>query len=276
MLKAERQAKILQIVRKNGFAETEELARILGVSQVTIRRDLRALSAQDLVRLDHGGSASIDYLGEFTEPLYETKVYLNHDQKEAIGVAAAALIKSGDTVILDSGTTNAEIARQLYRSGLGNITVITCDVMIAKKLCPVSTINVLVLGGILRHSYYSAYGPYTEDVLHNVKANKFFLGIDAASVGHGVSNIVLEEIPIKKLCIEVSQATILVADSTKFGRDAPYRLCGWEQIDQVITDDGIAEDTRRFWEENKIPFQAVRAVGEPASDDRGVRRVEPT
>jgi DeoR/GlpR family transcriptional regulator of sugar metabolism len=257
MLRAERQAKILQMIRERGFIETHEIAGELGVSQVTIRRDLSILSEQKLIRLDHGGSTKVDYLEGNTEPLYETKVYLNHEYKEAIGAAAAAMIENNDTVILDSGTTNARIAHHMHHSQLRNITVITCDLLVAKELCNEPNINVLMLGGILRHSFYSAYGAYTENILRNLKANKFFLGIDAATLENGISNIVLEEVPIKQLSIQVSDQTIVVADSSKIGHNAPFRVCGWEKINRVITDPCIQPDMIQYFETNKITYQLV-------------------
>lgn len=260
MLRAERQAKILQMIRERGFVENYEIAKELGVSQVTIRRDLSVLNEQKLIRLDHGGSAKVDYLEGNIEPLYETKVYLNHNCKEAIGATAAALIKNYDTVILDSGTTNAQIARHMRYSSLRNITVITCDLLVAKELCTEPNVNVLMLGGILRHSFYSAYGVYTEKILQNLKANKFFLGIDAITVENGVSNIVLEEVPVKQLSIQVSDQTIVVADSAKFGRNAPFRVCGWEKISRVITDPQISPETLQFFETNKISYQLVNVT----------------
>ena len=259
MLRAERQAKILRMVHEQEFVQTDELARALGVSRVTIRRDLRSLSEQNLIRLDHGGSAAVDYLEGLNEPLYDTKVYLNHEQKETIGAAAVAIIQDNDTVILDSGTTNAQIARHLRHSTLHSITVITCDLMVAKILCPEPEINVLVLGGILRHSYYSAYGPYTESILRNVKANKFFLGIDAASMENGISNIVLEEVPVKQLSMQASDRTIMVADSTKLGHNAAYRVCGWDQIDEVITDTCVSPEIQQFLMRRGISCHVVAA-----------------
>jgi DeoR/GlpR family transcriptional regulator of sugar metabolism len=257
MLRAERQAKILQIIREKGFIETHEIAMELNVSDVTIRRDLNTLSEQNLIRLDHGGSTKVDYLEGNTEPLYETKVYLNHTCKEAIGEAAAALVQNFDTIILDSGTTNAQIAHHLRHSKLRNITVITCDLVVARELCAEPNITVLMLGGILRRSFYSAYGTYTEKILRNLKADKFFLGIDAASLENGISNIVLEEVPIKQLSIEISNQIIVVADSSKFGHNAPFRVCGWEEVDRVITGVGIQPELVQHFVNNKIEYQLV-------------------
>jgi len=218
MLRAERQAKILQVIRERGYVENEVLAQLFGVTQATIRRDLKSLNEQNLVKLDHGGSYAFDLTENSTEPLYETKVYVNMAHKQAIGAAAVKLVKDGDTIILDSGTTNAQIAHYLKRSKLKKLTVITCDLIIAKELCTAPNISVVILGGIVRHSFYSVSGPYAEYILKNLRANKTFLGIDAVSIENGVSNIILAEVPIKQLMIQIADQTIMVADSSKFGR----------------------------------------------------------
>src|SRR3990172_5212933 len=113
MIKIERQAKILQTIRERGFVENEELARSFAVTSATIRRDLKSLSEQGLVRIDHGGASVTGLIDSFVEPLYETKVYLNYEAKRAIGLAAAAMVQEDEVIILDSGTTNAQIAHSL-------------------------------------------------------------------------------------------------------------------------------------------------------------------
>jgi DeoR/GlpR family transcriptional regulator of sugar metabolism len=258
MLRAERQAKILQTIRERGVVENEELSKIFDVSLATIRRDLKTLSDQRLIKLDHGGSTITDYLDSMGEPLYETKVYINEDCKAAIGAAAAQMIQNGDTIILDSGTTNAQIARHLRQRKLRQIEVITCDLMVAKELGDDPNISVLVLGGLMRKSYYTTYGPYTEQVLRNIQANKTFLGVDAVSKERGVSNIVLEEVPVKELSIRASEQVIMVADSTKFGKSATYRVCGWDAINIVITDDGISSDFTDFFNTCGLTYKIVK------------------
>jgi DeoR/GlpR family transcriptional regulator of sugar metabolism len=257
MLRAERQAKIIQLIRERGYIENDEFARTFQVTQATIRRDLKSLAEQRLIRLDHGGAYNIDALDGSTEPLYETKVYVNREAKRLIGAAAAEMICDNDTVFLDSGTTNAEIAQCLRGKTFHKLTVITCDIIVAKALCPLAYIDVVVLGGILRKSFYTAYGPYTESVLRNIRANKFFLGVDAASIEHGVSNIVLEEVPIKQLMIENSDEVTMVADGTKFGKNASYKVCSWDAVDQVITDGCIPAEYLDFFEGQQIKAQVV-------------------
>ena len=257
MLKVERQAKILQIVHERVFIENEELARAFGVTSATIRRDLKSLSEQGLVRLDHGGSSVTGLIDSYVEPLYETKVYLNHEAKLAIGMAAAALVQEEDVIILDSGTTNVQIAHSLRAMRPKRLTVVTCDLMVAKELCPDPSIDVILLGGTMRRFFYSTYGPYAEAVLKNLRAHKFFMGIDAASREFGITNIVLEEVPIKQLSIQNSDQVIMVADASKLGKNTLHRVCDWDSIDMVITDQCITPGYLEFLKSRNIQTQVV-------------------
>jgi DeoR/GlpR family transcriptional regulator of sugar metabolism len=259
MLRVERQAKILQIIHEREFVENSELVKVFNVTPATIRRDLKAMNVQGLIMIDHGGTSAVGLGNDFVEPAYETKIYVNHEVKKAIGISAAALVHDGDTIILDSGTTNIEIAKQLRLRHLKNLTVISCDIMVAKELCPDQNMNVIALGGLLRKSFYSTYGPYTEYILKQMRANKAFLGIDAASIDSGVTNIVLEEVPIKQLMIEISEEVIMVADSSKFTKTAPHRVCAWNSIDCVITDQSISQDYLAFFASQNIKVQVVPA-----------------
>ncbi len=261
MIRIERQAKILQIIREREYVENHELTQIFKVTQATIRRDLKTLAEQGLVRTDHGGASIVNRSEITDEPLYETKVFVNHEAKQAIGRAAVSLLHDGDALILDSGTTNAAIARALRSSGLRNLTVITCDLMVANELAYAQDMNVIVLGGQLRRMYHSTYGTYTEMVLKNLHANKFFLGIDGADQEHGITNIVLEEVPIKQLQIAVSDETILVADATKFDKTAPHRVCMWNSIHKIITDSSLDPDYCAFFEGQGIPVVRVSLSG---------------
>ncbi len=251
MLKIERQAKILQIIREREYVQNSELARVFNVNLATVRRDLKALSEQGLIRQDHGGSSLLDRPEDLVEPSYETKVFVNHEAKKAIGRIAAGLVRDGDAIILDSGTTNAEIARALRSTHTKNLTVITCDLIVAKELGAEQSMNVILLGGQLRKGYYSTYGPYTETILRNLRASKYFLGIDAANLD-GITNIVLEEVPIKQLMIEISQQVMMVADASKFDKTAPHRLCSWSAIQQVITDPCLSQAYLDFFQSQAI------------------------
>ena len=251
MLRIERQAKIMQIVRNRGFVENRELAKYFGVTFATIRSDIKFLGAQNLIRIDHGGSGMHDIPEITTEPSYATKTFVARNIKQEIGEAACTFLQNGDTVILDSGTTTGFVAHSLCTTKLKNLTVITCDIMIAKTLGESQNITTIVLGGQMRKAYYSTYGPYTQYVIGNLRADKLFLGIDAASTTD-ISNIILDEVPIKRQLIDISKEVILVAHSAKFDRSAPHRVCGWETIHRVITDNQIPSQFKNILDGHTI------------------------
>ena len=257
MLRAERQAKILQIIREKGSVSSEILIDTFDVSHVTIRRDLVALAKQNLIILEHGGATSIDYLEGKPEPLYETKLYIHSDKKNAIAKEAVKLVGDGDVLILDSGTTNYRLAQYLKTQQFNALTVITSDIMVAKELSSQSRITVIILGGIVRKSYYNAYGLYTESILEQLKAKKYFIGFDGANLQRGLSNNVLEEVSVKQKMIDVSEETIALGDSTKYSVDAPYTICGWNKIHRVITDSQIDEKFTAYFSEAGIHYQLV-------------------
>jgi len=110
---------------------------------------------------------------------------------------------------------------------------------------------------LVRKSFYSTYGPYTEYILKQMRANKAFMGIDAANIETGITNIVLEEVPIKQLMIEISDEVIIVADSSKFEKTAPHRVCAWSAIDKVVTDQCAKQEYLDFFNAQKIQIQTV-------------------
>lgn len=257
MLRAERQAKIINLIRDQGFVENDELSRMFGVTGATIRRDLKDLAEQKLIQLDHGGAYDISYLRGSMEPLYHTKMILNIEQKREIGAHAVRHVENSDTIILDSGTTTLQIAKNLKGGHFSNLTVITYDIRIANELCTEPNITVIVLGGILRRSLYSLYGPFTQSNLMQLRASKTFLATDGATRNHGILNSNLEEVPIKKLIVDNSDFVLLVADASKFGKDIPFKVCDWNSIHKVITDDGIGDEYLEFFSSNEIDIDLV-------------------
>jgi DeoR/GlpR family transcriptional regulator of sugar metabolism len=260
VLQAERQANILKLIKEKGFVTIKELEDIFYVKPITIRRDLKELSRQNLIKQVHGGAADTTRLSTSFEPLYKTKLYLNFEKKEAIAKKAVEFIDSGETIILDSGTTTLQIAIKLKDKRFKDLGIVTNDIKIADELCAVEHLEVIVLGGVLRKYLYTLFGSFTIDFLKQIKVNKFFLAADAISKDNGISNANIEEVPIKKLMIQNSQNVILVADSTKFNKNAFCRVCGWEKISSIITDDKISDDYIKFFKEININYQIVSSI----------------
>lgn len=260
MLQAERQANILKLIKEKSFVTIKELEDIFHVTPITIRRDLKELSRQNLIKQVHGGAADITRLSTSFEPLYKTKLYLNFEKKQAIAKKAIEFIDSGETIILDSGTTTLQIAIKLKNKRFKDLGIVTNDIKIADELCAVEHLEVIVLGGILRKFLYTLFGSFTIDFLEQIKVNKFFLAADAISKENGISNANIEEVSIKKLMIQNSQNVVLVADSTKFNTDAFCKVCGWEKINSIITDDKISDDYIKFFEEINIDYHIVSPI----------------
>jgi len=259
MLRAERQARILQLVREKGYIQSDELIDLFKVSHVTIRRDLIALSRQNLIHLEHGGATSIDYLEGLAEPLYDTKLFVNSDKKIAMAEMAFKFIVDGDILILDSGTTNFRLAQKLKTTKNIRLTVITSDIMVAKELTTHPHISIILLGGIMRKSYFNVYGPFTESILSNLKATKMFIGFDGANIPRGLSLNILEEVPVKQKMIEICDHVFAFGDSSKYGIEAPYQICGWEKIHEVIVDNAIPKNFLSYFEDRKIEYFLTRS-----------------
>jgi DeoR/GlpR family transcriptional regulator of sugar metabolism len=232
-LPVERRKRILELLDGQGSIRTSELARLLGVSTPTVRRDLRALAAQHLVEYSHGG-ASPRRSGTAQEPPFAVKARLMRAEKERIAEAAARMVAAGSTVILDSGSTTLALARRLAGH---RITLIALDVVVAQAAAADPT-EVLVVGGRVRNGLYSVVGPWTEDILRGVFADVFFLAADAVDDG-GVTNSTVDEAAVKRLAIGVAREVVLVADHTKFGRKALAHVCQLDQLGAVVTDAGI-------------------------------------
>lgn len=232
MFQIERQEQILNYINKKRKASIDELSKHFNVSKVTIRRDINDLANRGLAIKIHGGVLSI-YNTLSHEIPYDKKFGLNSDQKKRIGKAAANLIEDGEVIILDSGSTTFEIAANLNKNDL---TVITNDIKIAMELAHRPNISLIVAGGTLAKSVYTLIGPQTESFLSQIHVNKTFLGADAISLDHGITNRTMEEVPIKQAMIKAADEVIVVADNSKFNKKVFAHLCDLNEIDKLITD----------------------------------------
>lgn len=236
---AERHQHILARLKKEGKVSVVDLCRELDVSSVTIRKDLKLLEDKNLLFRTHGGGTSINpYTAD--RPVNE-KEKIHSEEKHRIGQAAAGLIAPNDCVIIASGTSVLSLARCIKPQG--TLTVITAALNVATELNVHPGIEVLLLGGILRKSSSSATGIYAEKVLDDFSCSKLFLGVDGIDMEFGLSTTNVMEAQLNRKMIAASQKTIVLADSSKFGKRGFGRICGLEDVEQVITDGGISEHT---------------------------------
>ncbi len=246
---AERQKQIVEFVQKNGSAQIKVLADYQNVSEATIRRDLDELADLGLIERTHGGAMAIDSSTSF-EHKHSEKMNIMLTEKRNIAKAATSLIRDGDTIFLDSGTTTYFIAQNL--GGFRDLTVITHDLQIGNTAILHPTSTLIVTGGIRREEFSVLVGSLTENFIKELKVNKVFLGADAVDVESGVFNANFIEVGIKKLLLTISKHIILVADTSKFSRSALARVCKIESIETIITDNNLSPEVKNQIEKNGV------------------------
>jgi DeoR family transcriptional regulator, aga operon transcriptional repressor len=237
LLVEERRRKILDLVEKQTRATVDELVRKFGVSAVTVRGDLDALSQAGAVIRSHGGA--LKRVGALQDVPINVKETLHHGEKVRIGHAAAQLIRDNEIVMLDSGTTTAEVARHIKFLKLKALTVITNALNIAMELANLPHLRVIMIGGILRQMSYSLVGPHAEHTLKGLNADKLFLGVDSLDPEIGLTTPDVLEAQLNAMMIRVAREVIVVADSSKFARRNLSLIAPLDAVHKIITDDAL-------------------------------------
>jgi DeoR family transcriptional regulator of aga operon len=239
-----RRKEILQLLSNNGQVLVDSLSRQFKVSEVTIRNDLDQLEKKNLLIRARGGAIKFETSVGLDQRLAD-KHRINHSEKARIGKHASLLVNEGDTIIIDSGSTTAEMVKNL--PDFQDLTVITNALNIANQLVNKSNINMIIPGGYLRKNMLSLVGPQSEKSLRNFNVDKAFLGVDGFDTKSGIFTPSVEEARLNEIMIEVSKEVILLADSSKFKRRSFAFICSINDIDKVITDDKItSEDKKRL------------------------------
>src|SRR5215203_5884716 len=237
----ERRQKMVAFIEQNDGATVGELSRRYSVSEATVRRDLIQLSKDGLVERGHGGAAPRRPRG--SQGLPELPVLeragLRVSEKRSIGRTAARYVEDGDVILINGGTTTAEMVP--FLGAARDVTVITNGLNIASLLAPLTNIKTVITGGVLRNSELSMLGALTEDALHNLRADKLFMSSPAIHVDYGFS----------------AKEIIVLADHTKFGNIAMMRVAPIERVRRIITDSGTSEEVVAACEELGVEVEVV-------------------
>jgi len=236
----ERRAQILKMLETCDEISVTELARQMETSEVTIRKDLTILQNRKLLIRTRGGvmRRPVENLNEDTS--IGKKRLFNVHEKERIGALASQLIQDGDHIMLDSGTTTMEIARNLER--FSHLTILTNAMNIAVELMKYRRFTVIILGGHVRINSQSTVGPLAINTLRNFSKYKLFLGVDSFSLESGVSTPNLEEALLNQQMIASASQTIAVCDASKFNKQSFAHIADLEQINTIVTDTSIPLD----------------------------------
>jgi DeoR/GlpR family transcriptional regulator of sugar metabolism len=225
-------------VRLSGATSVRDLARQLGVSPSTIRRDLEVLDRDGTLRRVRGGAlAGIDADDELP---FADVAAVDEQDKEAVAVRAAQIVRDGDVVLLDIGTTTMHLARQLRGR---RVTVITSSLAVLDVLRADSAVELLLLGGMVRRTYHSLVGVLTEEALSQVCADRVFLGASGVRPDGQLVDTTLAEVPVKRAMIAAAGQVVLLVDRHKFPGTGALRVCGPEDIDMIVTNENADEMT---------------------------------
>lgn len=236
----QRRDTILKALTEQASVQVSELVEQLNVSAVTIRSDLRALESQGLAKRSHGG-ATLARMPP-TEQSVSQKDALNHEQKERIGALAARLVKPGENIIIDSGTTTLSLARHLHDAQ--NVTVMTNGLNIAWELRNVPGVDLLLTGGLLRKQSLSLQGLQAEACLQAYSFDKLFLGVDGFDLQFGVTTHHEAEASLNHKMVERARKVIVLADSSKFAFISLHRIVQLDRVHTIITDPDISPEYR--------------------------------
>lgn len=250
---AERHKYILDSLNKEGFIKVVDIAKDLDVTTVTVRKDLKLLEEKGLLYRTHGSASPVNpHMGDrnVTE-----KEKIQIDEKRKIGIAAAKLITENDSIIVNSGSTICAFAEQINAEE--PLMVVTASIKVTSILSENENISILQLGGKYRRRSMSVVSSYTIGFLEEIACSKLFLGVDGIDPIFGVSTSNLEEAALNKAMMNVAMKTIVLCDSSKFGKRGFGKICDLDKIDVIITDSGVSESMKKLIEEEGVELIIV-------------------
>ena len=235
-----RRTKILEKLESDGQVNVSELSKEFNVSEVTIRNDFLQLEKKNMLIRARGGAIKVSRVGVDFELSQKQKI--NLDLKKKIGKRGAELVRDGDTIIIDAGTTTQEMVKNLHPESM--LTVITNALNIANNLVYNNNIQVIMPGGFLRKDALSMIGSPDEKTIRDYLCDKLFLGVDGLDFEFGISTPNIEEAHLNRIMIEISRQIIVLADSSKVKRRSLAVICPLSKVDILVTDDGLSPDYR--------------------------------
>lgn len=253
MTKEERHNLIIQTLIRQESASVGELSQLLQVSAVTIRKDLSELEGLKKLYRSHGNAILIDpYINNRS---ISEKAKLAGHEKSAIGYYAASLVTKDDSIIIASGTTVLAFANNIEVKN--HLTVVSASLKVSETLGGVENIDLVQLGGTLRTSSLSVVGRTAEDFLEDMACSKLFLGVDGFDPGFGITTTDIREADLNKAMMRAAQKTVVLADSSKFGRRGFVKIADFDEVDILITDSNLPDKSATALESLGVDLRVV-------------------
>lgn len=247
MLAVERRRLIAESIRSRGVVSVAEMARELGTTEITMRRDLGAMARDGLVVRTHGGAVLPAALGH--EPSYSEKARQAGAEKSAIARLAVAMIHPGDSILLGPGTTTLALARLLVNAP--ELTVVTNSLLVAQALMEAPRVEVILTGGTLRRSIHALVGPAAEDSVRSLRASQAFISGNGFTADRGLSTPSPLVAATDRALASAAQQVVVLADYTKIGEETMCQTVPAARVHTLITDSRAKPDE----------LEAIRAAG---------------
>lgn len=253
MLSEERRREILELLQTEGRVLVSDLAKHFRTSLITIRKDLEFLHGEGQLERTHGGALPIR-IGAMKDSTLHEKERMHRQEKLRIAAAAAQMIRQGQVVILDSGTTTTAIARACKH--FKSLTIITNATNIAAELAD-TPIEVILTGGVLRKNSFSLVGPLAEESFRKLNADLLFLAVDGFDVRYGLTTPNLLEARVNRAMAESARRTVVVSDSSKFGKRSLSLIMPTSSVHETITDKNISKNDLAALREANVVVKLV-------------------
>jgi len=257
-----RQRQILDYVRQHGDASVVDLARELGVTTQTVRRDVRSLERGELVARYHGGVGLPSNVENID---YAQRLVMNVEAKRRIAQLVASHIEPGRSLVIDIGTTTEEVARALAQHR--GIRVVTNNLNVAAIMASNREAEVFVTGGLVRHRDRGIVGEATIDFIRQFKVDVAVIGVSSIEPDGTLLDYDYREVRVAQAIIAQARETWLVADHSKFSRGAMVRLGHLSQVSRFFTDAPVPASVQKLLEESRV--QLLVADQRPASGAAG-------
>jgi DeoR/GlpR family transcriptional regulator of sugar metabolism len=265
-----RMQRILELLDEQEAVRVGELARLFGVSEVTVRHDLAALARRGLLARIRGGARPLER-GQ-SEVAFDVRLHVQEAEKRAIARAAAAAVVDGEAVALDSSTTAYYIALELRQKR--ELVVVTNGLSIAAALADAPGVSVIVPGGLLRLPAMSLVGDFAAGVLRSTRIDRGFFGARGISVERGLMDLNPEEVRLKREMVDACERVVGVLDQSKWHRSALLSFVPTERVDALVTDEGAPAELVEQWRGHgvEVVIAPVEAVGSALHRPRPLRR----
>lgn len=235
MTKNQRHLAIIDLLKKKESLLVTELSDFLNVSSVTIRKDLTELERKKMLYRNHGKAMLIDPYMSNRSINEKEKLFI--EEKRAIAKLAAQFIQEKESIIIASGTTVTAFAHEIDIKE--QLTVISASMPVSEILSKNTKIDIIQLGGLLRHSSLTVVGKYAEACISDFACSKLFIGADGIDLDFGMTTTNMMEAQLNRVMMKSAAKTIVLTDSSKFGKRGFSKICGLEEIDHIITDPNI-------------------------------------